>query len=228
MEPEPELEPAGPAHDAQLPVWPPHFNLAACGCVGCHVADAAAPWIVGSCAPCGDAPVQGVSLAKGEDVLALTGGGDMQLSRVDQGGGGRTSGGRTGSGVDLELEPRSGTLAVANRRAKEPMVVYLTAVLPTALADPAPAAAAAAAPPAELIAVRKTPFGGGCHFVLKPINLPRQARDKRRRNSKKRCFSQAVGAFKLAHPDMGVKKLTAEFKKAHPEMAAGVGAKEIR
>jgi hypothetical protein len=37
-----------------------------------------------------------------------------------------------------------------------------------------------------------------------------------------------VGAFKLAHPDMGVKKLTAEFKKAHPEMAAGVGAKEIR
>jgi hypothetical protein len=161
-------------------------------------------------------------LAKGEDVLALTGGGDMQLSRVDQGGG------RTGSGVDLELEPRSGTLAVANRRAKEPMVVYLTAVLPTALADPAPAAAAAAAPPAELIAVRKTPFGGGCHFVLKPINLPRQARDKRRRNSKKRRFSQAGGAFKLAHPDMGVKKLTAEFKKAHPEMAAGVGAKEIR
>eukprot|EP01044_Picomonas_judraskeda_P042797 COSAG03_NODE_22199_length_294_cov_0.784615_1_plen_97_part_11 len=41
-------------------------------------------------------------------------------------------------------------------------------------------------------------------------------------------LAKAVGAFKRAHPELGVKKLSAAFKQAHPEMGGGIGAKEIR
>lgn len=207
MEAQPEPEPELSMHPQQsqllleqrpqLPVWPPQFNLAACGCVGCHIADAAAPWILSRSAPCRPvAPDRAshVSLSKGEDTFSLSA---RQLTRDD------TVGGRSkSSGVDLELTS-SGVLTAVNRRATEPMVVYLTVVMQATAStehtntrtgdthDVAAAGAPTAPPPLQ-------------EEVL-----------------------AAVATFKRAHPEMGVKKLSAAFKKVHPDMP-GIGAKEIR
>ena len=128
-EPEPEPEPAPPK-----PVeWPAAFNLAACGCVGCLIADAEAPWILG-CAPCGPsaAPKKGPEaqlmwLSSGGTELLLSG--CLQLRP----GPSPNSGGGASSGVQLALtaaaDRRPGVLSIASQRATEPQVVFLSVVL---------------------------------------------------------------------------------------------------
>lgn len=184
-EPEPEPPSLGERGQVQLPTWPPHFNLAACGCVGCYVADADASWIL-SCAPCGTNPAMQathVSLAKGEDNISLSAGSScMKLAYASAGGR------RKNSGIDLELDSL-GTLTAVNRRATEPMVVYLTVVLPVAI---------------EKVTGERDKAAAVSHEL-----------------------AVAVGDFKRVHPEMGVKKLSAAFKKEHPDLP-GIGAKEIR
>ena len=134
IEPEPEPQPPPPPAGAPRPPadlgFPGAFNLAACGCVGCHVADAEAPWILGCapCAPAGGGSAAGVALAEGRDDLRLAGS-PPRLARA--GGGGWGGFGEAGSGVELGLDAGAGVLRLSSR-AQRPQVVYLTAVLATA------------------------------------------------------------------------------------------------
>jgi hypothetical protein len=74
----------------RAPVFPGAFNVLACGCVGCHIADQDAPWILGS-APCqpvaaageGEHRQQSPSLPAAESASPSGGGGggSCQLAR---------------------------------------------------------------------------------------------------------------------------------------------------
>ena len=121
-----------PEPESQVPKW---FNISSCGCVGCHIADEDAPWILGYTpgVPLLPSRPQGVSthslmLARGGDDLVIRGD-DASLRRRSNP---TAVGDRmiASSPVRLSVDALTGTISVTNHSRHGPQVVYVTATCP--------------------------------------------------------------------------------------------------